>query len=121
MGEKYFSERNLKFLLYEVFDLESLTQYDYFAEGNKKIFEMVLQAAKELAEKLLHPIFEEMDRNPPGLEGDTIKVHPSVKNIMREYGQGGWVGTTFPEEHGGEQLPHLLSLPCNFIFAAANY
>jgi alkylation response protein AidB-like acyl-CoA dehydrogenase len=121
VAEKYFSERNIKFLLYEVFDLESLTQYDYFAEGNKKIFDMVLQAAKELAEKLLHPIFEEMDRNPPGLEGDTIKVHPSVKNIMREYGQGGWVGTTLPEEHGGEQLPHLLSLPCHFIFAAANY
>ena len=121
MTEKFFSEKNLKFLLYEVFDLESLTQYDYFRECDKKIFDMVLQAARELAENLMYPVFEEMDRNPPELKVDGIRVHPSVKNILKEYGQGGWIGTTFPEDRGGEQLPQLLSLPCHFILAAANY
>ena len=121
MATKFFSERNLKFLLYEVFDVESLTQFDYYRDLNRKIFDMVLQAAKELAEGLLWPNFQEMDRYPPELMDDRVRVHPSVRNIMKEFGQGGWIGAVFPEEVGGEQLPHLISDCCQFIFAAANY
>ncbi|MCF8082802.1 MAG: acyl-CoA dehydrogenase N-terminal domain-containing protein, partial [Deltaproteobacteria bacterium] len=29
MAERFISERNLKFMLYEVFDVEALTRYPY--------------------------------------------------------------------------------------------
>ena len=45
MASKFFSERNLKFLLYEVFDVPSLTQYGYYKEYDGKMLEMVLKAA----------------------------------------------------------------------------
>ena len=67
MATKFVSERNIKFLLYEVFDVESLTQYDYYSEHNRKMFDMVLKAAIKLGKDLLFPIFEEMDRNQPEL------------------------------------------------------
>ena len=57
MAKKYFSERNLKFLLYEVFDTESLTQYGYYGDHNKKSFDLVLNAAGKIAKDLLWPIF----------------------------------------------------------------
>ena len=44
MATKFFSKRNLQFLLYEVLDVESLSQYEYYKDHNKKIFDMVLQA-----------------------------------------------------------------------------
>ncbi|MFH1351255.1 MAG: hypothetical protein ABII26_09990 [Pseudomonadota bacterium] len=121
MGEKYFSMRNLKFLLNEVFDVVSLTQYDYYKEYNGKIFDMVIKAGVELADGLLWPHFQEMDRNPPELAGDHVKVHPSMKAIMKECGKGGWIAATVPEDLGGEQLPHLIADSCQFIFSAANY
>jgi hypothetical protein len=37
MIEKFVSERNLKFLLYEVFDAESLTRYSYYGEHDREI------------------------------------------------------------------------------------
>jgi len=121
VATKFVSERNIKFLLYEVFDVESLTQYDYYSEHNRKMFDMVLKAAVKLGKDLLFPIFEEMDRNQPELVNGEVKVHPSVKTIMREFGEGGWISSRVPFDQDGEQLPSMVADICEFIFAAANY
>jgi butyryl-CoA dehydrogenase len=121
VATKFVSERNIKFLLYEVFDVESLTKYEYYAEHNRKMFDMVLKAAVKLGKDLLFPIFEEMDRNPPELVNGEVKVHPAVRTIMKEFGDGGWISSRVPFERDGEQLPSLVADICEFIFAAANY
>lgn len=121
MATKFISERNIRFLLYEVFDIESLTQYDYYKDHNRKVFDMVLKEAMRLAKDLLYPLFGEMDRNPPELVQGEVKVHPSVKTVMKEFGEGGWISGRFSYEHNGDQLPHMLAETCDLIFAAANY
>jgi butyryl-CoA dehydrogenase len=121
LATKFVSERNIKFLLYEVFDVESLTEYEYYSEHNRKMFDMVLKAALNLGKDLLFPIFEEMDRNPPELVEGQVKVHPAVGTIMKEFGEGGWITSRVPFDLDGEQLPSMVADICEFIFAAANY
>ena len=121
MAAKFVSERNIKFLLYEVFDVESLTKYEYYSEHNRKMFDMVLKAAVKLGKDLLFPIFEEMDRNQPELVNGEVKVHPSVKTIMKEFGEGGWISSRVAFDQDGEQLPSMVADICEFIFSAANY
>jgi butyryl-CoA dehydrogenase len=121
MAAKFFSERNLRFLLDEVFDVASLTQYDKYKEYDAKMFKMVIKAATELAEGLLWPTFQEMDQNPPELVGDHIKVHPSIRKFLEKCGEGGWIGPGLPFECGGQQLPQMITDACTFIFSAANY
>jgi alkylation response protein AidB-like acyl-CoA dehydrogenase len=121
VATKFVSERNLKFLLYEVFDVESLTKYKYYRQHNRKMFDMVLKAAVKLGKDLLFPIFEEMDRNPPELVNGEVKVHPAVKAIMQEFGEGGWISSRVPFDQDGEQLPSMVADICEFIFSAANY
>ena len=121
MATKFVSERNLTFLLYEVFDVESLTKYEYYSEHNRKMFDMVLKAAVKLGKDLLFPIFEEMDRNQPELVDGEVRVHPAVKAIMKEFGDGGWIASRVPFDQDGEQLPSMVADICEFIFAAANY
>jgi len=121
VATKFISERNIKFLIYEVFDVESLAEYDYYREHNRKMFDMVLKAAIKLGKDLLFPIFVEMDRNPPELVNGEVKVHSSVEKIMKEFGEGGWITSRVPFDQDGEQLPHLVADVCEFIFSAANY
>ena len=121
MAGKFVSMRNLKFLVHEVFDAGALTRHDYYSQHNPKSFDLVLDAAMKLAQKLLYPLFEEMDRKAPYLEDGQVRVHPAVKEMMKEYGQGGWIGATFPESCDGEQLPELVYSACHLIISSANY
>lgn len=121
MAKKFVSRRNLEFMLYEVFDIVSLTRYPYFKAHNKKMFDMMLDAALKLSKDLLNPTFEEMDRQPPYLENGRVKVHPSVRTVMQRFGEGGWMAAKFDERFDGAQLPYLIADSCQFIFSAANY
>jgi alkylation response protein AidB-like acyl-CoA dehydrogenase len=121
MADKFFSERNLKFLLYEVLDTTGLTQYEGFRKHNRQVFDMIIDACIRLAKDLFKPCLEEMDRESPELANGQVKVHPWVKKIMKESGDGGWIGLRFAEAYGGEQLPAVIGNTCEFIFTAANY
>jgi len=121
MADKFVSIRNIKFLLYEVHDLESLTAYPYFSDHNREVFDLVLDTALKMARDLLHPHFQEMDRTPPYLEDGQVKVNPMVREFLNQCGQGGWIGAPFPYEVQGQQLPETLLMACNHVFSAANF
>jgi butyryl-CoA dehydrogenase len=121
MAEKFVSERNLKFLLYEVFDTPSLTQYPYFADHGRESFDMALETAMKIGRNLMKPKLSEMDKNPPEFVDGTVKVHPLVRSVMKECGEGGWIAAPFAFDLGGQQLPLMISGACRFIISAANY
>ena len=118
---KTIDARNLNFLLFEVFDVETLIEYDYFSHHSKQMFDMILKESIKLAQDLLAPSFEQMDRQPPELKNGKVSVHPDVRKIMTEAGNGGWLAATFPKEFDGDQLPETISSCLRFIFSAANY
>jgi butyryl-CoA dehydrogenase len=121
MTARFVSKRNLEFLLYEVFDLLSLTKHAYYREHDRQMFTMVLETSLKMAEETFLPILAEMDRQPPELAGGTVKVHPAVRKILRDLGEGGWIGSIHSEAVGGFQLPLMLDNACSFVFSAANY
>ncbi len=121
MAEKFVSERNLKFLLYDVFDAESLTRHPHYQEHSKEIFDMVIDAGMKIGKELFWPCFAEMDKKQPEFIDGTVKVHPAVKQIMKELGEGGWIASNAPFESGGQQLPFMVSTALRLILAAANY
>ena len=121
MAVKFVSEKNLRFLLYEVLDAESLIRYPYFQEHNGETFDMVLDTALKIGRDLLHPCLREMDQNPPTLIDGQVRVHPMVKTFMTECGEGGWIGAHAAFERQGQQLPTMITNAFMFIFGAANY
>lgn len=122
MAEKFISDRNLKFLLYEVFDVESLLAYPRYADHSREVFEMVMETAMKMARDLFKPIASDMDKQAPEYVNGEVRVHPAVRNIMREAGAGGWIGATFSYELGGQQLPEMVGMMIpTAIFSAANY
>jgi alkylation response protein AidB-like acyl-CoA dehydrogenase len=119
--DQFVSMRNLKFLLYEVFQVEDLCRFPFFEEHNREIFNLTLETALKMGQDLLRPALREMDTNPPVFEDGTVKVHPAVRTFMKESGEGGWIASLFTFDEGGQQIPQLISTAGQFIFAAANY
>ncbi len=121
MAKKFFSEKNLKFTLYDVHTVEDLLTHEKFSDYNKESFDMVIDTAKNIGINFMYPLYSEMDQNPPQYTGTTIKVNPAVRQYMKTSGDGGWINAMFPVEHGGQQMPLSLFNACMFIFASANY
>ncbi|MBU0994498.1 MAG: acyl-CoA dehydrogenase [Proteobacteria bacterium] len=121
MATRFVSDRNIRFTLFEVLAADSLTTYPYYKAHSRKTFDMIIDAAMKLSKTLMHPIFEEMDRKPPEMINNEVHVHPHVKKIMREAGEGGWIASIFPYDLDGEQLPWIMAGICSHIFCASNY
>jgi len=116
----YFSKRNLQFLLHEVFQAQDLTKYPYFSAHDRGTFDMAIDSAAQIADTLMHPYVREVDRNQPELKNGQVTVHPKVKEFIQAMGDAGLIGAGFSFEHGGQQLPELISSSIGFILMAAN-
>jgi len=121
MATTFISERNLRFLLYEVFDIETLLNYPLYADHSREVFDMVLDTAMKMGHDLFKPVHSEMDKIPPEYVDGTVKVHPVVRTVMQECGQGGWISASAPVDLGGQQMPITMTLAPLGIFSAANY
>lgn len=117
----YFSKRDLQFNLYELLNVEQLTQYTYYQDHDRQSFDMVLDAAEQIADKMLYPLLTEMDRKEPQLVEGKIRVHEGMKAITKRFGEDGWINATFSYEEGGQQVPVTVHNAAAFIFQAANY
>lgn len=121
MADKFYSQRNLRFLLYEVLHAESLTEYEYYSDHDRGTFDLTLETAAQIAREALFPHLEAMDQNPPEYVDGIVKVHPAVKPFLQACGERGWICAGSPYEREGQQLPIMLTSAVRFIFMAANY
>lgn len=117
----FYSKRDLRFQLYEVLDTASLTHYPYFQDHSRDSFDMIIEAADQIAEKMLFPLLTDMDKNEPQLVNGKIRVHEGMKAIVKRFGEDGWINAPFSYEHGGQQIPTTVLNAASFILQAANY
>ncbi|MBP1761961.1 MAG: acyl-CoA dehydrogenase [Firmicutes bacterium] len=121
MAERFANRKDIRFLLEEVFDVNSLTQYDYFKDHSADTFNMVIDTVMKMGSEMMYPVFQEMDKNPPRYEDLQAKVHPAVRVFLDECGQGGWLNADWDYTDGGQQLPNMIKFLCWFVFSASNY
>lgn len=121
MATKFVSKRNLDFMLYEVLNVERLSSLPYFEDHTRETYDLVTDTALKFARNLMYPYLREMDEKPPMLHEGQVKVHPMVKTLMKEWGDGGWISSSFPCEVGGQQLPVTVGQVCKYAFGAANF
>ena len=118
--EKYYSRRNLDFILYEVLDILSLAKEDYFSAHDAETMAMVLNIAEGIAEKIMRPVLTETDRNPPDLKDGKVKVHPAAADYFKAVCDSGILSACFDEKFGGQQLPRTVYAAAAFILGKAH-
>ncbi len=120
MAHPYTNLDNLRFLLHQVHSIEELLQLERFADYDTESIDLLLQAAKDLADREYFPYFREMDEQPARYENGRIITHPKLGSIIRQTAEAGFLGPAFDYRYGGMQLPHLAALAAEHIFESAN-
>ena len=118
---KYTSMEHTKFLLQEVHGLNDLFSLPHFSHLNWEEAWMMIESAKQLADRDMAPYFREMDEQPARYDGHGgVKTHPQLKNIIQHGAEQGWIGGAAKFEHGGMQLPIMIFNAAHQIFISAN-
>lgn len=120
MANQYTSMENLRFLLHDVHKAEELFTHERFQDYDVDGVNILLDAAKDVADKEMFPYFEEMDTKPVRYEDGKVIVHPQIEKIIKLGGENGWIGSYFDYEKGGMQLPQMVHGSLFHLFDAAN-
>jgi butyryl-CoA dehydrogenase len=120
MANPLVSDRNVEFLLYEVFDAESLLSLKAYQDHSRETFDLVLAGARKFAREVLFPTYKAMDAEPAHMVDGGIRVHPTLKALFPKLVEQGGVSATRPAEVGGQQLPHVVATLAALYGMAAN-
>jgi len=112
------NNRDLEFMLYELFDAESLNKRPRYADHNKETYTATLNTAKAIAEKYLVPTRSIMDTNQPTFDGEKVLMTPEIKIAYDAIVESGFVAPTADYEFGGMQLPPIVANAANAYLAA---
>lgn len=120
MANPLVSDRDVDFLLYEVFDAPSLCALPAFADHGRATFDLVLQNSRRFAREVLFPTYKAMDAEPPRLENGRIVLHPLWQKIYPQLVALDVIAASRPYSAGGQQLPLLVTTLASTYLMAGN-
>ncbi len=119
-GEYTVDMRDIHFNLYDVLDMEKLSEFPKYSELNRELYDMVLEEARKFAVTELAPKNSEWDKIGVRLEDGVVHTPPGLKEVYQAFCEGGWVAPAADMEIGGQGLPLLMNLATSEMFSGAN-
>jgi len=118
MAAPTLSERDLEFMLYEMFDAESLTSRDRYTDHSRETFTAAISTAKAVAEKHFLPIRQKVDNEQPTFDGTKVKMLPEIKPALDAVVAAGLAAPASDFEMGGMQLPLIVASAASIHISA---
>jgi len=113
------NERDLSFMLYELFDSESLTQRTRYQDHDRQTFEQVINTTKAVAEKFFLPIRQKLDLVEPKFDGKNVHLSIELKAAFQAVIDSGFASATADFDLDGMQLPPIVASVAGAYLSAA--
>jgi len=111
--------RDLEFMLYELFDAESLTKRERYADHSRDTFRAAMETGHAVAEKYFLPIRQKVDTQQPTFDGKNVHMIPEIKVAVDAVIESGLANPTADYELGGMQLPAIVASATTSYLSAA--
>ncbi len=103
------NERDLTFMLFELFDSESLLKRERYQDHDRHTFSEVINTAKAIATKHFLPIRQKLDTHQPTFDGKKVHLIPELKPAIDAVNESGIGSATADYDLGGMQLPPIIA------------
>jgi len=121
MAPKLTDQRDIDFVLYEQLKVDQFLSTEKYTEFNKKMFQMVVKEAKNLAIKEIFPTYSECDKVGVQFENGIVRVPEVLRKPHQLIVEGEWGALTENPEYGGQGLPHSIAQAAMEYLTGANY
>ena len=107
MGVNFFrrDDRDPKFVLFEMLDLERLLRYEAFKDFTLDDFKMILDEGLKVAREVAGPTLQDGDQQGLVYEDGRVKVPASFHDCWKVLSENGWFSLAVSPEFGGQGLP----------------
>lgn len=109
MATSLLNDRDMDFMLYELFNAQQLSDRERFEDHNRETFDAAMETARSVAEKYLLPIRQKTDLIKPEYDGHKAHLIPEIKAAVQAIVESGLASATADYELGGMQLPSLVA------------
>lgn len=120
MPNPLLDDRDVSFLLYEVFGAESLLALPHFADHSKETFDGYIGLCARFARETVFPAFRAVDAEAPTLVDGQVRVHERLHDIYPKMREVGVFAASRPFDAGGQQLPLTIATAAHLYIMAAN-
>ena len=114
------NRRDLEFQMYEVLGLQDLLAQPHYSAFDRQDVASILDTAQSLAEDQFLPFAGALDANEPHFVNGKVAMMPEVGEALGAYRDAGFFAASFDNDAGGLQLPSIVALAANGMFACAN-
>ena len=114
------NNKDLNFLLYDLFKAQELTQMPRYAEHDVETFNSILKTAQGIANDFFAPHNAKADHHEPTFDGQQVSTIAEVKTAWQQFADAGFLCAQHDYELGGMQLPTLINMAANAYFMSAN-
>ena len=112
--------RDLRFVLDELLDSRSLSQFPVFADYSAELADSILGEAARFAETVLDPLNKAGDRQGARWTTDGVVTPPGFRDAYQQFVAGGWPQLGADPEFGGQPVPQVLTTAVQELWAASN-
>ncbi len=114
--------RDTKFILFELFEVDKLTQYEKFKDFDKDTMDEVVNLAEKIAVEQVYPINAVADKN--GAKYDPAKKQVTIPQEyfpgLKAYFEAGFIGVATDPKWGGMGMPESIYYTATDYFTAAS-
>ena len=121
MAEVISDRRDIEFVLYEQLDTQSILDAGAYSDVNRKMADMVIKEARNLAVKEILPTYTLCDKEGVLFDKGDVKVPECFRPVHKLLVEGEWGALTEDPEYGGQGLPHIVAQAALEYMIGANY
>ncbi len=113
---------HMRFVLFDVFNCDELSETELFAEATEETFNFIMEEAAKFTEQVLLPTNQAGDREGTQYSPETKAVTTATgfKEAYQIYQESGWSGLSADPQFGGQGLPHTLKMVVDEMVCSTN-
>ena len=112
--------QDMQFVIKELVGLADITAMPDCAEVTGDLVDAVLDEAAKFATGVLDPLNHTGDKTGARFADGSVTTPPGFKEAYRQFIAGGWNGLSGEAAYGGQNLPHVVSMPVQEMWNSAN-
>lgn len=113
-------QKDMRFLLHEVFGTEQLQGLPGFEVASPELYDQVLEESSKFTESVLLPLNRTGDEQGLTFENGVVRLPDGFVDAYEQFKEAGWMSLSASPDYGGQGLPKLMKLAVDEMVCSTN-